>query len=132
MALLGVSKSYRILVKCTTGQKQFSLNNQEFLNDKNITNIFLSGQSIGKNNEQPLLTAQNQFYITLYRENRIIIDLPSGMFAFAGNTANLPQPNILSLEKLGRIDWQQSQITFPENLVANTNLELIVMYQDPS
>lgn len=130
MSIIKVSKTYRILVPCSAGTTQYSLNNQDFLTNKKIKNIYISGQQQGEFGESPILQINDQFYIRLYRQNRIIVEFPSSMLAFnTGSNFGYQSQNVIDLD-MGVIDWQQSLIIFPTNLLTNTNLELIVFYED--
>lgn len=114
-----ILRNARILVVCPAGSQSFSVGYQDLLKNKKVHHIFTSGQPVGKNNEA--LTA-SPFYLDLIDNNTLIFSLPSSELVF----------NTFKLIDIGNydIDWQSSQIVFPTPLVASTNVELIVYYED--
>jgi hypothetical protein len=109
----------RLLIQCAAGSREFSIGYRDLLKNKKIHSVFTSGQTVGKNNET--LTT-SPFYLSLVDNNTLIFDIPSSQLVY----------NTLKLIKLANfnIDWQSSNIVFPTNLAAATNVELIVYYAD--
>lgn len=111
---------WTIDITIAAGEKIARIQDQAFLNDKIIEGVFVSGET--KNLQDQTLT-NSGFYLQIEDDNNRINNIPSKFL-------NFENEQVVSFG-FKNIDWNKSSILFPANVVANTYVQLVVLYRYP-